>query len=82
METPQTVRARGRARLRNLTALTAGVSIAGVIGIAVATHSASATTDSSNSTKSSTNNNDDTLQTPTTNPQNTEQQPQANSQGS
>lgn len=81
METPQRVRARGRARLRNLTALTAGLSIAGVVGIAVATHSASATTDSSNSTKNSTNN-DDSLQTPTTSPQNTDQQPQANSQGS
>lgn len=82
METPRTVRARGRARLRNLTAVTAGLSIAGVVGIAVATHSAGATTNSSNSTKSSTNNDDNNLQTPTTNPQNTQQQPQANSQGS
>lgn len=80
MESPQSARARGRARLRNLTALTAGLSIAGVVGVAVATHSAGTTT--TNNTKSSTNDDGSGLQAPTSNPQNTQQQPQANSNGS
>ena len=78
MNSAQSSRERGRARLRNLTALTAAVSIAGVAGIAVAVHSAATTT---SSTKTSDSQNDN-LQSPASNPDSTQQQPLANSNGS
>lgn len=77
-DTPQSSRARGRAKLRNLTALTAVVGVAGVAGIAVAVHSAAGTSSSSKTSDSQ----GDSLQSPSSNPESTQQQPLAQSNGS
>lgn len=78
-------RAHGRARLRAITAITGMVAAGSVAGIAISLHSASvASTDSDSTTRQSDEQSQqgDQLQAPQSNPQSTQQLPDANSSGS